>query len=77
MSKDRPRIAIVGGGIGGTAAILLQQAGYDCALYEQAREVQRVGAGINFAPNSTRIFRSIGLEPDAGRRRTAQAQVEP
>lgn len=63
MSKDKPRIAIVGGGIGGTtAAILLQQAGYDCALYEQAREFQRVGAGINFAPNSTRIFRSMGLE---------------
>lgn len=59
----KPHIAIVGGGIGGTcAAILLQQRGYGCTVYEQAPAYARVGAGINLAPNSTRIFRAMGLE---------------
>lgn len=59
-----PRIAIAGAGIGGaTLAILLQRAGYDCHVYEQAPAMARVGAGINLAPNSTRIFRHLGLEP--------------
>lgn len=62
--SSKPRIAVVGGGIGGTtAAILLQRAGYDCKVYEQAPAHARVGAGINLAPNSTRIFRELGLEP--------------
>jgi 6-hydroxynicotinate 3-monooxygenase len=61
---DKPRIALAGGGIGGTTlAIVLQRAGYDCQVYEQAPAMARVGAGINLAPNSTRIFRALGLEP--------------
>jgi 6-hydroxynicotinate 3-monooxygenase len=63
MSNSKPRVAVVGGGIGGTtAAILLQQAGYECTVYEQAPAFHRVGAGINFAPNSTRVFRAMGVE---------------
>lgn len=62
--SSKPRIAIAGGGIGGTMlAILLQRAGYTCHVYEQAPAMARVGAGINLAPNSTRIFRQLGLEP--------------
>jgi 6-hydroxynicotinate 3-monooxygenase len=62
--SNKPRVAVAGGGIGGTTlAILLQRAGYDCHVYEQAPAMTRVGAGINLAPNSTRIFREIGLEP--------------
>ena len=62
--SSKPRVAVVGGGIGGTtAAILLQRAGYECKVYEQASAHARVGAGINLAPNSTRIFRELGLEP--------------
>jgi 2-polyprenyl-6-methoxyphenol hydroxylase-like FAD-dependent oxidoreductase len=60
----KPRIAVAGAGIGGaTLGILLQRAGYDCQVYEQAPSMARVGAGINLAPNSTRIFRELGLEP--------------
>ncbi|MFN0299951.1 MAG: FAD-dependent monooxygenase [Burkholderiales bacterium] len=63
MRSGKPRVAVVGAGIGGaTLAILLQQAGYECRVYEQASALARVGAGINLAPNSTRIFRAIGLE---------------
>src|SRR4051794_38993079 len=63
MSKRKPHIAVVGAGIGGTtAAVFLQQAGYDCTVYEQADEFRRLGAGINFAPNSTRVFRAMGIE---------------
>ena len=59
----KKKIAVVGGGLGGTtAAVLLQRAGYDCTLYEQAPVFGRVGAGINIAPNATRIFRAMGLE---------------
>ena len=64
MRGSKPRIAIAGAGIGGaTLGILLQRAGYPCTVYEQAPRIARVGAGINFAPNGTRVFRELGLEP--------------
>ena len=60
MSK--PRIAIVGGGMGGlTAALLLQRSGYTPVVYEQARELARIGAGINLWPNTTRVLKALGL----------------
>lgn len=64
MSKvGRMRIAIVGGGLGGTvAAIMLERAGHSVTLFEQAPALARIGAGINLSPNATRILRHIGLE---------------
>jgi salicylate hydroxylase/6-hydroxynicotinate 3-monooxygenase len=60
----RPSIAIIGAGIGGlTAAALLHRQGYDVRVYEQARRFARVGAGIQQSANSTRVLRSLGLEP--------------
>ena len=57
------RIAVVGGGLGGTvAAIMLERAGHRVTLYEQAPSLARIGAGINLSPNATRILRHIGLE---------------
>lgn len=56
-------IAIVGAGIGGAAAAaLLQKAGLDVELFEQADTFSRLGAGIHIGPNAMRIFRKIGLE---------------
>lgn len=59
---DRPRIAIVGAGLGGlTAGIMLQRYGYEVTLYEQAPRFERLGAGINLGPNVSRIFMRLGL----------------
>jgi salicylate hydroxylase len=56
------RIAIVGGGIGGTAAALfLHRAGLDVTVYEQAAELRELGAGIVVAPNMVRLLRDLGL----------------
>ncbi|WP_186094050.1 FAD-dependent monooxygenase [Burkholderia gladioli] len=59
----QPRIAIVGAGLGGTAAAaLLQRSGYDVRLYEQAPSFSRLGAGIHLGPNVMKIMRRIGCE---------------
>jgi 2-polyprenyl-6-methoxyphenol hydroxylase-like FAD-dependent oxidoreductase len=58
-------IAIVGGGIGGlTTAISLLQAGFDVQVYEQARWLSEVGAGINIGPNASRLLIRLGLGPE-------------
>ena len=58
-------IAIVGAGIGGlTAALSLHQAGFDVHVYEQARTVSEVGAGIQVSPNASRVLHGLGLEDD-------------
>jgi 6-hydroxynicotinate 3-monooxygenase len=60
--KDKLRIAIIGGGLGGlTAGLLLEKAGYNYTIYEQAPQLARIGAGINLYANTTRIFGNIGL----------------
>jgi 6-hydroxynicotinate 3-monooxygenase len=60
---DKPRIAIVGGGLGGTVAgIFLQRAGFPVKVYEQASKIERIGAGINLGPHVMRIMREIGIE---------------
>src|SRR5207237_10400747 len=60
--KEQLRIAVVGGGLGGTtAAILLQQRGYDVAVYEQAPQLQRIGAGIHLHANLMRVMKAIGV----------------
>ena len=57
------RIAIVGGGLGGTlAGIMLQRAGHAVTIYEQAMQPARIGAGINLGANVMTIMRHVGLE---------------
>ena len=59
---SRPRIAVIGAGLGGTTAtILLRRAGYDVKAYEQAPTLGRIGAGINLSPNVTRILEHVGI----------------
>src|SRR5215467_11204159 len=58
----KPRIAIVGAGIGGLAAALfLRRRGLDATVYEQAVELVEVGAGIVVAPNMVRLLQELGL----------------
>lgn len=61
--KTSPGIGIVGGGIGGlTAALALLRKGHDVTVFEQARELQEVGAGLQISPNGVRVLFDLGLE---------------
>jgi salicylate hydroxylase len=56
------RVAIVGGGLGGLAAAgFLHQAGLPVVVYEQARALREVGAGIMVPPNAVRMLRRLGV----------------
>jgi 6-hydroxynicotinate 3-monooxygenase len=58
----RPRIAVIGAGLGGAAcAALFQKSGYQVDIYEQAEEFVRLGAGIHLGPNCVRVLNHIGL----------------
>ena len=58
--KARPRVIVVGAGIGGLAlAALPAQRGMDVTVYEQAKEIRPVGAGVFFAPNGAKVLRGI------------------
>jgi salicylate hydroxylase len=56
------RIVVIGGGIGGlSAALSLLDAGFDVHVYEQARLLGEVGAGVQVSPNASRILHRLGL----------------
>ncbi|MCX4760163.1 FAD-dependent monooxygenase [Streptomyces sp. NBC_01275] len=57
-----PKIAILGGGIGGlAAAAFLREKGFDSDVYEQAAALTEVGAGLVAAPNAARLLRRLGV----------------
>jgi 2-polyprenyl-6-methoxyphenol hydroxylase-like FAD-dependent oxidoreductase len=57
-----PGVIVVGGGIGGlSAAFALTRQGMRVRVLERAKEFGEVGAGIQIAPNCTRILDSYGL----------------
>ena len=59
---SRPRIAIVGGGIGGLfAANALVAQGLEVSVYEQAAAIGEIGAGVFLTPNSVRHLQRVGL----------------
>lgn len=59
--SNSPRIAIVGGGIGGlSAAAFLHRAGMNVTVFEQAPALGEVGAGLIVSPNSVRLIRRLG-----------------
>ncbi|MGK3943253.1 FAD-dependent monooxygenase [Streptomyces caeruleatus] len=56
------RAIVVGAGIGGlTAALSLRRAGHDVTLVERSRHLTEIGAGIQLAPNATRVLRRLDL----------------
>jgi salicylate hydroxylase len=56
------RIAIVGGGIAGlTTAAALARAGMGCELFDQTDVFVEAGAGLQLAPNATRVLNRLGL----------------
>lgn len=55
-------ILIVGGGIGGlTTALALSRKGFPVHLIEKAHEFGEIGAGIQIAPNGSRMLDAIGI----------------
>jgi len=55
-------IVVAGAGIGGLAAALaLAARGFRVSVFEQAPRPEETGAGIQLAPNATRILRDLGV----------------
>lgn len=75
----RLRCVIVGAGLGGlAAAIALRRAGHEVVVVEQADALGTVGAGIQMAPNASRLldrwgvvarFEAVGVPAEAAVRR--------
>ena len=60
-----PRIAVIGGGIGGLAAALaLERRGAEVIVAEQSAVHSEIGAGLNLTPNAVKAFRALGLEQE-------------
>src|SRR5262245_6618459 len=58
-----PRIAIVGGGVGGLAAALaLERRGAEIIVCEQSPALNEIGAGLNLSPNALMALRVLGVE---------------
>ena len=65
-TSQQPDAIVVGGGIGGlSAAFALTRQGLRVRVLEQARHFGEVGAGIQIAPNCTRILDEYGLLDEA------------
>jgi len=55
------RIAVVGAGIGGlAAAAFLERSGHEIHVFEAARQLGEVGAGIQISPNGSRLIERLG-----------------
>ncbi|MFE4956546.1 FAD-dependent oxidoreductase [Streptomyces sp. NPDC056653] len=62
----QPDVLVVGGGIGGlSTAYALSRQGLRVRVLEQAPEYGEVGAGLQIAPNCTRILAEYGLLDEA------------
>ena len=57
-------VTVVGGGLGGlTTALALRHRGLRVTVLEQASELGEAGAGIQTAPNASRVLMGLGLRP--------------
>ena len=66
LAARQPDVIVVGGGIGGlSAAFALTRKGLNVRVLERSAEFSEVGAGIQIAPNCTRILNSYGLLGEA------------
>ena len=57
------KIGIIGGGISGlTTALALHKWGIQSVVYEQANELNEVGAGIWLQPNAIKVLDWLGIK---------------
>ena len=55
--------SIIGGGIGGLAAALaLARRNTPVVIFEQAKQLSEIGAGVHISPNGMHVIRALGLE---------------
>lgn len=65
FSTARPHCLIAGAGIGGlSAALFIAQAGWRVTIADREPALHEVGAGLQLAPNATRLLRDIGILDD-------------
>lgn len=54
---------VIGGGMGGmTAALALEQAGFDTEVFEAVKTIRPVGAAISVWPNGVKCLNALGLK---------------
>ncbi|TQE27195.1 FAD-binding protein [Streptomyces ipomoeae] len=71
------RAIVVGAGIGGLAATLsLRRAGCEVTLVEQSPRFTEIGAGIQLAPNATRVLRLLGVLDEVAAQATLPSHAE-
>jgi salicylate hydroxylase len=69
VTDPAPDVIVVGGGIGGlSAAYALTRKGLRVQVLERSAEFGEVGAGLQIAPNCTRILHAYGLLDEAKKR---------
>ena len=57
------KIIIAGAGIGGlTAALCLNEAGFEVEIFESVKRVKPLGVGINLLPHSVRVLTNLDLD---------------
>ena len=62
----RPKVVIIGGGIGGLAAgLAFLRRGIEVEIHEQAARQSEIGAGLNLSPNALKALRALGVEDEA------------
>ncbi|PWT97171.1 MAG: 3-hydroxybenzoate 6-hydroxylase [Terriglobia bacterium] len=62
MASERIPLLIAGGGIGGLAAALAaSRAGLSAHVLEKSAEFAEIGAGLQLAPNATRMLDRLGI----------------
>lgn len=60
-NQSSTEVLVVGGGMAGLAgALALRKNGADVSLVEAAPEFGEVGAGLQLAPNATRVLKRWG-----------------
>ncbi|KAG0331848.1 hypothetical protein BG000_010548 [Podila horticola] len=62
MALDKPKVLIVGAGIGGlTLGILLKKGGIPFEIYDRSKEIRSLGSGMLLGSNITTLLQQLGI----------------